>query len=54
MRSAVYSEFAAELLVSVGATSEGIAIAVVVYLAEARRVTEEVPHVDGGTHNDKW
>ena len=35
------------------ATSEEIASAVV-YLTEARQITGEVLHVDGGAHNGKW
>ena len=34
-------------------TIEDIASAVV-YLTEARQITGEVLHVDGGAHNDKW
>jgi enoyl-[acyl-carrier-protein] reductase (NADH) len=34
-------------------SSEDIASAVV-YLTEARNVTGEVLHVDGGAHNGKW
>jgi len=34
-------------------SAEDIASAVV-YLAEARHVTGEVLHVDGGAHNGKW
>jgi NAD(P)-dependent dehydrogenase (short-subunit alcohol dehydrogenase family) len=38
-----------------GTISEAKDIAdAVVYLAEARNVTEEVLHVDGGAHNGKW
>lgn len=34
-------------------TVEDIAGAVV-YLTEARQITEEVLHVDGGAHSGKW
>jgi enoyl-[acyl-carrier-protein] reductase (NADH) len=34
-------------------TAEDIASAVV-YLTEARQITGEVLHVDGGAHNGKW
>ena len=38
-----------------GTISEAKDIAdAVVYLAEARNVTGEVLHVDGGAHNGKW
>ena len=34
--------------------SPGVALPAVVYLAEARQVTGEVLHVDGGAHAGKW
>jgi NAD(P)-dependent dehydrogenase (short-subunit alcohol dehydrogenase family) len=38
-----------------GTISEAKDIAdAVLYLAEARNVTGEVLHVDGGAHNGKW
>ena len=31
-----------------------VIVEVAVYLTEARQVTEEVLHVDGGAHSKKW
>ena len=31
-----------------------VIVEVAVYLTEARQVTEEVLHVDGGAHSEKW
>jgi enoyl-CoA hydratase/carnithine racemase len=42
-----------EIITALEIDDEDIASAVV-YLTEARQITGEVLHVDGGAHNDKW